>query len=169
MSDKFILDAACGGRSFWFNKKHPNTIYIDIRKEKKGFIKDRIGFEVNPDIIMDFRDLEFENKSFKLIFWDPPHIYRDNNKSWMSQKYGSLSPKTWAADIKKGFDECYRVLEDYGVLVFKWSEAQIKLNNVLNIFKRIPLVGHTSGKIGNTKWVTFMKIPGEEKQGRLNE
>ena len=34
MSDeKFILDVTCGGRSMWFNKKHPNAIYTDIREE----------------------------------------------------------------------------------------------------------------------------------------
>ena len=38
MKDKFILDACCGGRMFWENKKHPNTIYIDNRLKEKGHI-----------------------------------------------------------------------------------------------------------------------------------
>ena len=38
LSDKFILDACCGGRMMWFNKNHPNCLYIDIRKEEKGYI-----------------------------------------------------------------------------------------------------------------------------------
>ena len=33
--DKFILDVCCGGKAFWFNKNHPNTIYQDIRTEEK--------------------------------------------------------------------------------------------------------------------------------------
>ncbi|GAG16600.1 unnamed protein product, partial [marine sediment metagenome] len=26
--DKKILDVCCGGRTFWFNKKHPDTVYV---------------------------------------------------------------------------------------------------------------------------------------------
>lgn len=32
--DKIILDACCGSRMFWFNKKHPNAIFADIRDEE---------------------------------------------------------------------------------------------------------------------------------------
>lgn len=73
-SVKFILDASCGGRTIWFNKNHPNALYIDIRKEEKGIIWDRPNFEVNPDIQMDFRYLKFKDKQFKLVVWDPPHF-----------------------------------------------------------------------------------------------
>lgn len=45
---KVILDACCGGRMMWYNKKHPNAIYIDIRKTKKGDILTHPGFMVNP-------------------------------------------------------------------------------------------------------------------------
>lgn len=158
MKDKFILDACCAGRMFWFNKKHPNALYIDIRKEEKGFVKDRPEYEVNPDMIMDFRDLKFPDKYFKMVVWDPPHIVRFGNKSWMSQKYGMLG-KTWKEDLTKGFSECYRVLDDYGTLIFKWSEAEIKVKEVLSLFPITPLVGHPTARSGNTKWFVFMKIP----------
>ena len=49
-SVKFILDPTCASRSIWFNKNHPNAIYTDIRKEEKGFIKDRPNFEITPDL-----------------------------------------------------------------------------------------------------------------------
>lgn len=26
LNNKFILDACCGGKMFWFNKNHPNTM-----------------------------------------------------------------------------------------------------------------------------------------------
>ena len=81
MKDKFILDACCGGRMMWFNKKHPNTIYIDIRREEKGLCKERPNFEVNPDKIMDFTNLEFPDKKFKLVVWDPPHGLTFSKKS----------------------------------------------------------------------------------------
>jgi hypothetical protein len=35
MKDKFILDACCGCRMFWFNKKHPNAIFIDRRERER--------------------------------------------------------------------------------------------------------------------------------------
>jgi DNA segregation ATPase FtsK/SpoIIIE-like protein len=28
---KTILDVCCGSRMFWFNKKHPDALYLDIR------------------------------------------------------------------------------------------------------------------------------------------
>ena len=41
MKNKIILDAACGGRMFWFNKKHPRALYIDNRIVDKGHVKQR--------------------------------------------------------------------------------------------------------------------------------
>lgn len=164
--DKFILDTCCGGRMFWFNKKHPAALYIDNRREEKGFIKERPNFEIQPDIIMDFRKLKFPDKSFKLVVFDPPHIKFRGYKSWAMQKYGSLNPKTWVADLKKGFDECWRVLEDHGILIFKWSTEKdsrsIKVKEILQLFQEEPLFGHTTGKSGNTMWICFMKIPEKE-------
>jgi len=160
---KFILDACCGGRMFWFNKKHPNALYIDNRIEKKGFIKDRPNFEVNPDIQADFRNLPFKDKVFKLVIFDPPHFKFRGYKSWAAQKYGTLDSKTWAADLKKGFNECWRVLDDYGVLIFKWSterdKRSVKITELLKLFPTKPLVGHTTGSKSFTKWFCFMKIP----------
>ncbi len=69
---KFILDACCGGRMFWFNKNHPNALYIDNRRRDTGFIKQRLNFEVQPDELGDFTKLKYKNKSFKLVVWDPP-------------------------------------------------------------------------------------------------
>ena len=155
---KKILDVACGSRMFWFNKNHQDTLYIDNRWEKKGFAKERPNFEVNPDIKMDFTKLKFKDKSFKLVVWDPPHIIRFGNKSWMSQRYGMLG-HNWEKMLKKGFNECWRVLEDYGVLIFKWSEAEISVKRVLDLFHTSPLFGHTTGRAGKTKWMCFMKIP----------
>ena len=141
---KFILDTCCGGRMFWFNKKHPAALFMDIRKEEKGFIKERFNFEINPDVVGDFRNIPFADQSFKLVVFDPPHIKFRGTKSWVSQKYGSLSPKTWAADIKKGFDECFRVLETYGVLIFKWSTERdsrsVKVKEILDIIKKEPFL-----------------------------
>ena len=74
MKDKFILDAACGGRCFWFNKHHPNTLYIDKRRAEKGHSHLRKNHCIIPDKIMDFTNLEFSDGSFKLVVFDPSHL-----------------------------------------------------------------------------------------------
>jgi len=158
--DKFILDACCGGRMFWFNKKHPNVLYIDKRIREKGHATDRPKHSIKPDIQMDFRKLKFKDKSFKLVVFDPPHLIGKEDSYDMIRKYGCLIAETWQSDIKKGFNECWRVLEDYGVLIFKWNDACKKRKEILNIIEKKPLFGHPILSKNPTHWLAFMKIPG---------
>jgi len=162
MKDKFILDVCCGSRMFWFDKKQPNTIFCDIREYDKGFIDNRPNRELHPDMIMDFRKLEFPDKSFRLVVMDPPHLIGKPNGCRMTKTYGNLNKETWQDDIKKGFDECMRVLEDYGILIFKWNEASIKRKEILEVLKTEPLFGHPNGSKILTNWFCFMKIPMEQ-------
>lgn len=159
MNDKFILDACCGGRMFWFNKKHPNTIYIDKRVREKGHDDNRPNHSIRPDIIMNFKKLNFPDKSFKLVVFDPPHLIGKEDGCRMTKQYGSLIAETWQYDIKKGFEECWRVLEDHGVLIFKWNQASIKKEKVLSLFPVEPLFGHKTLSKIPTHWFCFMKIP----------
>ena len=166
LNNKFILDACCGPRMFWFNKQHPNCIYIDNRIEKKGYQDYRPNREIKPDILMDNRDLKFSDKSFKLIILDPPQIISKNKNFRLAKDYGVLNPDTWKIDIKKSFDECWRVLEDYGVLIFKWNETSIKKRELLEILKKEPLIGHSNSPVFSKKptfWFCFMKIPENDK------
>ena len=163
-NQKIILDACCGGRTFWFNKKHPNAIYIDNRIRPKGFVKQRPNFEVKPDELGDFTKLQFPDKCFKLVVWDPPHLIRKTPElGWPTQKYGSFPKQTWKQDLTLGFQECWRVLEDYGVLIFKWSSGEKRLADILDLFSEQPLFGHTTNR-GTTHWLCFMKIPKAIKQ-----
>ena len=155
--EKKILDVCCGGRMFWFDKGNKKVLFTDIRKEE-NILCDGRKFEVNPDIIMDFRDLKFPDKTFKMVVFDPPHLRVLGRKSWMAKKYGVLS-ENWKDDLRKGFSECWRVLEDYGVLIFKWNERDIRVSEILKLFNEKPLFGHTTGRSGNTKWMCFMKYP----------
>lgn len=166
MIEKFILDACCGGRMMWFNKHHPNTIYIDNRIAEKGHI---VGFadnhSVNPDIVMDFRKMSFPDKSFKLIVFDPPHLTSLTESSIMAKKFGCLNAETWQSDLSKGFAECWRVLQDYGVLLFKWNDIEIPYKSVLSLTKHEPLfmnitAGQKALKQKNRSyWFCYMKIP----------
>lgn len=161
MSEKFILDACCGSRMFWLDKTHPNTIFIDIRSYAKGFIDNRQNRELKPDIIMDNRKMSFPDKSFKLVVFDPPHLIGKPDGCRMTKTYGALHPITWQSDIKKGFDECWRVLDDYGVLIFKWNDSSKKRKEVLEVIGKKPLFGHPNGSKIPTHWFCFMKIPEE--------
>ncbi len=156
MCDKFILDASCGSRMFWFDRLHENTIYADVRNEEHVLCDGR-DLKINPDVQMDFRYMPFESESFKLIVWDPPHLIKLGKNSWMAKKYGRLN-ETWQEDLRAGFKECYRVLEDKGVLIFKWNERDIKIKEILALSNQKPLFGHTTRKNGETIWIVFMKL-----------
>lgn len=155
MKKKTILDACCGSRMFWFDKTNPNVLFQDVRKESLTLCDGR-KLEVNPDVIGDFTQMKFEDGSFKMVVFDPPHMVKLGKNSWMAQKYGVLFP-TWQTDLKAGFNECMRVLENGGVLIFKWNEAQVTLNEVLALTEYKPLFGHVTGKHGKTIWVCFIK------------
>ncbi len=60
---------------------------------------------MNPDVEMDFTNMQFVDETFKMVVFDPPHLNKLGENSWMAKKYGVLNP-TWQDDIKKGFDEC---------------------------------------------------------------
>lgn len=161
--EKPILDPCSGSRMMWFDRQNPNVIFGDIRSEtitvtdrSHGNVDGTRTVCIEPDTLMDFRSLPFASNSFKLVSFDPPHLVRAGNKSWLAAKYGKLSDN-WRDDIAKGFSECLRVLEPGGVLVFKWNETQVKIGDVLKLAPIPPLFGHLSGRKGLTHWLVFMK------------
>ena len=156
--NEIILDVCCGGRQFWFNKENPNTIYMDNRVREKGHNYHRINHEVKPDIVADFRKIPFDNNKFRLVVFDPPHIFAKNENGVITKQSGYLNKETWKVDLLKGFNECIRVLQPEGVLVFKWNECRIKKKEVLDLFPLKPLFGHPSGSKSKTHWLCFMKI-----------
>lgn len=167
MSEKTILDVTCGDRTIWFQKNEPHTIYCDKRREEWegwfGTVQNKDGKKkyrnlvIDPDILCDFTDLPFEDESFNLVVFDPPHIENLSSASWMRKEYGSLDGD-WKPMIRKGFEECMRVLKPGGVLVFKWSDISVSTREIINVIGTEPLFGHRSGKKMNTHWMCFMKF-----------
>jgi len=172
--DKFILDATAGFRMMWFNKEHPNCIYLDERPE------------CEPDIIGDFRNLkQFEDETFRLIIFDPPYFISKKRLCGhnMTRLFGSLQAETWQSDIKQAFNELWRVLKPFGVLLFKWQNYKIPSTELLKLAPCKPLLyqktalKYRSGKrktqsSGTDRiqvlWFCFMKIPtklGGERKG----
>lgn len=141
----------------WFDKKHPNAVFMDIRSVALVACDGR-KIEVNPDLIGDFRKLPFANDTFKLVLFDPPHDMYAGKNSFTAQKYGKLDKGSWRQDLKLGFDECMRVLDLNGILVFKWNELRVPVNEIIKVFGNEPLFGHKSGKSSKTHWLIFMKL-----------
>lgn len=151
--NKFILDACCSKRMMWSDKNEPHTIYIDNRNEPQN--------KVCPDIVMDFRKLEFPDKSFKLVVADPPHLKTLGETSIFRKSFGVLNAETWHLDLKYMFNECMRVLDDYGIFILKWSDNEISKNKLLKCFFLKPLFYQISSYKATSKtyWFCFMKIP----------
>jgi len=120
--------------------------------------------------VEDFRDLPYVDESFNLIIWDPPHETRkggmDELTGQVIKKYGALRAETWQADLRKGFDELWRVLKPGGVLNFKFADGSIHFKDVLAVFPEDPLCGTMTKKTSKceNRWFTFYK-PESAKNG----
>lgn len=154
---KTVIDVACGGRMFYFDKQNPNVEYCDIRRESHVLCDGRL-FVVEPDTICDFTDLPFEESSFNLVIFDPPHLIHAGQDSWLGKKYGRL-PKDFKPLLEKGFSECFRVLRPGGTMIFKWNEVQVKVSEILKLTPHKPLLRQkvSPGKNGGTHWIVFYK------------
>jgi SAM-dependent methyltransferase len=155
-----VLDPCSASRMMWFDKQDQRALFGDIRDEEHVLCDGRV-LKVEPNVIMDFRSLPFEDGTFKLVVFDPPHLKHAGFDSWLRAKYGVLTDN-WRDDISKGFAECFRVLASDGILIFKWAEDQIKVSELLALTDEKPLFGHKSGKREKTHWITFMKRSASE-------
>jgi len=153
-----VLDPACGGRMFYFNKDHPAVLFCDNRKFSGDLWRGIRPFLVQPDMLCDVTSLPFPDESFWHVVFDPPHLTHAGESSWIGKKYGKL-PKNWPMFIKAGFDECWRVLKTNGTLVFKWNTERITVSEIITAIGREPLYGQKVVKKGNrTHWLCFVKI-----------
>ena len=149
---KKILDACCGSKMFWFDKNNENVIFMDNRVVH-DILCDGRKLDIEPDVVGDFRSIPFPDNTFYMVVFDPPHLIKVGENSWLAKKYGKLS-ETWTEDLKQGFSECMRVLKANGTLIFKWNEQQIKLSEILKVIDYKPLFGN---RRANTHWLIFMK------------
>ena len=147
----------------WLDRENPDVVFGDKRSEvitvtdrSHGNASGQRTLRIEPDVPLDFRALPYADGTFKLVAFDPPHLVRAGPKSWLAAKYGQLS-EDWRDDLRAGFAECFRVLATDGVLVFKWTETQVKVTEVLALTPMAPMFGHLSGRKGLTHWLVFMK------------
>ena len=156
-----VLDACCSVKAMWYNKQDSRAVFMDIRKEDSGFLGYGRNEEISPDVVMDFRMMGYKDEMFKLVVLEPPHLLTLSKTSYFRKKFGCLNAETWQADLTMAFKECWRVLEDYGVLIFKWSDNEIPFKKVLKYAPTTPLFFNITNNKANsvTKWFCFMKIP----------
>ena len=86
---KYILDATCGSRTIWFQKNCPLAIFMDEREEhgtaiwkstKNNSVR---TLDIVPDIVADFTNMPFEDNSFNLVVFDPPHLMKVGETAWL--------------------------------------------------------------------------------------
>jgi len=154
---KKVLDVCCGAKGMWFDKNDNRALYLDKRNEyhENTYLSGKKTITISPDIIGDFTNIKQDDNSFWHVVFDPPHIKR-NKLGEITKRYGNLEVG-WQDMIRQGFKECFRVLKPNGTLVFKWSEVQFPIKDILKLTDQKPLYGHKSGKKMNTHWVCFIK------------
>jgi len=159
----------------WVTKDSPFIIWIDIEPD----------LTYKPDRFLDCTQTDYPNKFFKAIFFDPPHSYgRKKNDAIFTTPSKEVHDEKWPqherkypryygldkyptktallAFINKAQKEFYRILEDGGMLWFKWSENHSSLRAILPLFRdwkimiKIPAFTHRKTSTP-TYWVMFMK------------
>ena len=146
---------------FWFDRSDSRAVFVDNRREvhvladksSKGGSR---TLSISPDIQADFTNLPFPNDLFSVVIFDPPHLTRAGKRGWQAKKYGKLDGD-WRAMLRKGFEECFRVLKKDGTLIFKWNEHDVPVSQILALTPHKPLIGQRCGKTAKTHWIIFLK------------
>ncbi len=156
-----VLDACCGSRMFWFDRRDSRAVFVDKRREQHT-LKDKSStggsreLIIDPDLQADFTDLPFADGQFSLVVFDPPHLVRNGRRGWLAKKYGKLDGD-WKQELSQGFKECFRVLREEGTLIFKWNEHEVPVSQVLALTDAKPLFGNRCGKTAKSHWIVFIK------------
>ena len=126
-----ILDVSAGNRAIWFDKNHPDAVFVDIRPE------------THPTIVADSRHLPPEvGVGYDLIVFDPPHVNFSAGAE-MSKTYGHLTTDEIRALIRETAASVHRVSRRDALMAFKWNDHDQKLERVLALMRPFwePLFG----------------------------
>jgi hypothetical protein len=119
---------------WWWDKAHPLAVYMDVREAPRGSVGELTGhpewnpnWSCEPTCSATSATMPFEDESFQLVVFDPPHVTREKQppEGINGLKYGALHPETEQEDLRRGFAECWRVLRserDADVQVGRWLD-----------------------------------------------
>lgn len=144
-----ILDMSAGARAVWFDKSHPDAVYVDIRPQ------------VKPDIVCDTRELPAEvGTGFDLVLFDPPHKNFAASGN-MAKNYGHHTAEEIRSIVRDSAREAHRVSKPNALMAFKWSEGGRKLTAALAWMSPWwePLFGHgvSHQQRGGTSWAMLRR------------
>jgi SAM-dependent methyltransferase len=75
------------------------------------------------DITADCRAMPFDDESYEVIVFDPPHITDAGSDSVMGQRYGSLEGDNISEIFQPFLQEAHRVLTPDGIVLVKICDA----------------------------------------------
>ncbi len=150
-----IIDLSAGNRAIWFNRAHPDALFVDVRPE------------VKPDIVADATALPADvGTDFDLVVFDPPH---KNNGSTgnMAGNYGHWTTDAIREIVIGTAKEAWRITKPDGLMAFKWNDHSLALHDVLVMMSAWwePLFGH-GGRVQQTygsmtSWAMLRRRPEE--------
>jgi hypothetical protein len=128
-----IIDLSAGNRAVWFDRNHPDALYIDIRPE------------VGPSIVADARALPAEvGTGYDLVVFDPPHKNSAASGNMSKRNYGHWTAEQITSILVGTAKEAHRITRPDGLMAFKWNDHTRKLTTVLGLLSPWwePLFGH---------------------------
>ena len=108
---KKVIDVCCGGRSFRFDKENPNVEFCDIRNEGDIQLCNGQTIRVAPDTVCDFTNLPFEDNTYYLAVFDPPHLIGKKETAWMVKKIWKFTSRWLARNSSKRISRMYASIE----------------------------------------------------------
>ena len=112
-----ILDATINGGRFWKGSTRP-VLGMDIDPKQE------------PDVVGDNQDMPFENRTFDVVVYDPPHI--PNQGKDKSKDFNTRFGLVLKSSMEQGYNfthlyppfvkEAYRVLRPEGVMFCKIAD-----------------------------------------------
>ena len=113
---RLILDPCCGPKT-WLGGNKDRYVTCDILPS------------CSPDVVADMRFLPFADGVFDALRFDPPHLIRNDVKSWNPAylKYGHWkNRRQWCNALYKVNDEFHRVTKDNATLLVKIIDGKDK-------------------------------------------
>ena len=165
-----ILDATACSREIWYQKNHPFVTFMDRRKGYYFYqypnSPKKEEYNIEPDIVSEWKDAPFPDNYFDMVVFDPPHIIQNSTKGILSTKYTQLNPSTWRNDLRIGIKKLFDVLKPDGIFILKWNECSAKKEEIFKLMHYKPLFGSRTGN--NTHWICFIKYK-QEMELDINE